>query len=609
MSKRQAALCCYRVASLLATILVFSISLLLPGNAEAEGPPTRVGGVIISDTWWKASESPYIVTAPITVAQGIALTVEPGVEVRFNSKTYLQVEGTLHAQGTASRPIAFTSSAPIPTPGDWGYIRFRPSSQAADFDPWHRYLQGSTLQYATVEYAGAAGRGAIWVEDAAPYIDHSIIRRNGASGIYAETIRPLYITNNIIAENSSPTVGGGIYAQGPLTIVGNQVAANRAPVYSGLFIQGDAVNLRQNSIVRNEVISTSSDKGGSLYFQGDGDFSCNTVVSNTAGTWGGVTIDGRPTNFVGNSIYGNTAYQLYNLNPRSPSILNAINNYWGTTDPNSIARLIYDSQDDATKDTVNYGSPLAMPAPCAPPSPPAGLVAVSQLGTVALSWKADEGQNIVGYRVYYSPQPGFPYANAITLDKTTAYTITSSVPLTYYLAVTAYDARGAESWYSKEISATMTVIEPVAPPAPVTIVGQVERQGWGDHRDAVVSLEGTPYMATTTAKGLYTITNVAPGIYTASATTPGYLPQKRRNLEVITRSSTIILPTFKLMGGDANGDGAIDIFDLVLMAANFGTTVPPAPLGADANSDHVVNIYDLVLAATNLDRTTANLGD
>ena len=46
---------------------------------------------------------------------------------------------------------------------------------------------------------------------------------------------------------------------------------------------------------------------------------------------------------------------------------------------------------------------------------------------------------------------------------------------------------------------------------------------------------------------------------------------------------------------DVNGDGIVNILDLVLIAANFGQT---AELGtSDVNGDGVVNILDLVWVA------------
>jgi len=66
--------------------------------------------------------------------------VEPGVEVRFDQHTGLEVDGTLKALGTATQPITFTSTSLTPTPGWWSGI-------------YLRYGTG-VLDYVTTEYGG-----------------------------------------------------------------------------------------------------------------------------------------------------------------------------------------------------------------------------------------------------------------------------------------------------------------------------------------------------------------------------------------------------------------------------------------------------------------------
>lgn len=68
----------------------------------------------------------------------------------------------------------------------------------------------------------------------------------------------------------------------------------------------------------------------------------------------------------------------------------------------------------------------------------------------------------------------------------------------------------------------------------------------------------------------------------------------------LVENAEITEPT-KLIG-DVNGDGTVNIADLVLVASNLGETGPNA---ADVNSDGVVNIADLVLVAGALGTSAA----
>lgn len=80
---------------------------------------TNVSGSLMANTTWNTSGNPYIVSGNLVIFEGVLLTIEPGVIVKFEQNAGLELRGTLHAIGTSSNPIEFTSNLAVPTKGSW----------------------------------------------------------------------------------------------------------------------------------------------------------------------------------------------------------------------------------------------------------------------------------------------------------------------------------------------------------------------------------------------------------------------------------------------------------------------------------------------------------
>lgn len=69
---------------------------------------TNISGTISSDVTWTLSNSPYFLTGDVTIADGVTVTIEAGVEIEFSSALQdLFVDGNIQAIGTSIDSIYF----------------------------------------------------------------------------------------------------------------------------------------------------------------------------------------------------------------------------------------------------------------------------------------------------------------------------------------------------------------------------------------------------------------------------------------------------------------------------------------------------------------------
>ena len=158
---------------LLALALV--VSLTAPGQASILPNASTVGGAITQDTVWNLAGSPYEATSIVTVAANVTLTIEPGVIVRFNPNTRLNVNGTLHALGAAGSEITFTGTTP--TPGSWNGIWIVTVSNTRSVD--------NRLEHVLIEYGGGgiANSANLYVSNADVSVRHAEMRNGSGNGL------------------------------------------------------------------------------------------------------------------------------------------------------------------------------------------------------------------------------------------------------------------------------------------------------------------------------------------------------------------------------------------------------------------------------------------
>ncbi|MDI3528060.1 MAG: hypothetical protein PWR03_2244 [Tenuifilum sp.] len=115
----------------------------------------------------RESDKTYVISGSVSV-DGATLTIQPGTTIKFDAGASLHIgyssNATLISNGTADKPIVFTSNASNPTPGSWEGITF-----------WE-YSLNSSMQFCTIEYAGKSGEGAVNLEGCAITFSNNTVK-------------------------------------------------------------------------------------------------------------------------------------------------------------------------------------------------------------------------------------------------------------------------------------------------------------------------------------------------------------------------------------------------------------------------------------------------
>ena len=291
------------------TGLITALLASAPGS-QATPVATAVCGNISADATWTPANSPYQVCASfsLTVAQGVTLTIEPGVLVEFEQDGRLFIEGTLNALGTPTQPITFTGSSK--SAGSWGGLTinsYGPQPAQAHLDYVHLEYGGST----------SSSFGAqIYIDKGQVSLDHSSLKDGGAYGViiagdyqssfantsidgHAKEAAFLYgaradlAFSNLSAQGNLQNV---IRVGGSSTMQGNHLWKNAGIPY--LFVgsasnqHGDSLTIEPGTEVRFGS-NVSLAIGGSLNAIGLPDQPITlTGATATPGAWNGIEVAG-----------------------------------------------------------------------------------------------------------------------------------------------------------------------------------------------------------------------------------------------------------------------------------------------------------------------------
>ena len=310
---------------------------------DVQDGTTLFGGDVSGN--WTLSGSPYRIEGNITIPTGTTLTIDPGVTVEFKGWYKLLVNGQIHASGTDTQSILFTSTPPGPGEPGWLGLDF---VNADD---------GSLLEHCIIENCMATAAepndrgGALYIVNSNPVVKQSILRNNQVvrygGAIYIDNGNPS-IENCDIINNSAGSYayagGGAIYCTNSSQPIlnGNTISYNSTGAsggFSAATATGGAIHINQSdATITGNIISFNSAgasgnvptyaRGGAIYISGSNPvITGNTIYGNSvsannqAGQGGGIYIYNSYPLTVNNIIWNNSSQEIYLASSYTPSSL------------------------------------------------------------------------------------------------------------------------------------------------------------------------------------------------------------------------------------------------------------------------------------------------
>lgn len=265
--------------------------------------------------------------ADVTVPAGVRLTLQPGAELRFAGDYELYVDGTLRVQGSAERPVSFTSHPDAPpalphTPGDWGGIYVRPGADVV-------------IEHARIEYADY---GLFLADGATATVRHSEIAHHYNQCIVADANNTLTLHDTRVHHCRETAIWLKSASVGHISDSEISDAGN-----NGISFSDDTTGSVLGSNIHGNVSN-----GIWVGIRASVNISGNRITGNASD---GVELDGNGTAadnpsavLTGNSLFDNGAYNLYayDFGDNENVIIQARENWWGSTDRTTIAAGIHD---------------------------------------------------------------------------------------------------------------------------------------------------------------------------------------------------------------------------------------------------------------------------
>lgn len=251
-----------------------------------------LNGTLWDDYTFTTAGSPYTVLGDLTVAPGVIVSFEAGVELQFSasdsmlayestSLSELRVLGTVYTLGTAYDPVVFRGVSAAS--GSWYGVHFETTAigsvfshvlvQDAVYGVWYEATASNPLSGLTVEQSSSAG---LYITAGNPLVSGLVARQGGAYGVHLASAGSMTLQNCVVHGNTSAGVYSTETSASPVVIRHCTISDNTG---DGVYVSGanGGSTTVANSIVTGNNDGIESDGTGST-----------SVLSVSNDVWGNV---------------------------------------------------------------------------------------------------------------------------------------------------------------------------------------------------------------------------------------------------------------------------------------------------------------------------------
>jgi len=281
----------------------------------ADCVPGPHSGEITADENWCLADSPHVLEGTVTVADGVTLTIEPGVVVHSppHPATSITIHGMLYANGVSGQPVIFTR--PTSSYGWVGLIVDGGSAsltyttvEYAGGEPYKSniaVINGGTLNMShslaqECHYGGGGGEKMLYIDNSTANISDSTFTTSDEYPLYIAGADSLVtLTGNMIDGNTFDRI-----LLGPGAMMGRDTTLTPQPVWEGYELEstfivppGITLTLDPGVIIRApEWPDTSLTVQGMLNANGVSGQPVIFTRRTNSYNWAGLIVDGGSAN-------------------------------------------------------------------------------------------------------------------------------------------------------------------------------------------------------------------------------------------------------------------------------------------------------------------------